>query len=131
MCEFFSLILDAKRQWKIVFKALRGKYCQPTILHPVKVSIKCKVEKKRKNRTREKTWSDKQRLFTPFHRKFSEDLFQQIEVAKQESGRHGRHGNQEIVDPNQKGNNVCLTGSCGVDLLNDQFRSEQEDRGPQ
>lgn len=112
MCEFFSLILDAKRQWKIVFKALRGKYCQPTILHPVKVSIKCKVEKKKKKkRTREKTWSDKQRLFTPFHRKFSEDLFQQIEVAKQESGRHGRHGNQEIVDPNQKRNNICLTAA--------------------
>lgn len=89
------------------------------------------MKRKKKNRNREKTWSDKQRLFTPFHRKFSEDLFQQIEVAKQESGSHGRHGNQDIVDPNQKGNNVCLTGSCGVDLLNDQFRSEQEDRGPQ
>lgn len=44
--ECSSLILDAKQQWKIVFKALSRKCCQPIIFQPAKVSIKCDVKKK-------------------------------------------------------------------------------------
>ena len=43
-----------------------GKCCQPVILYPAKVLIKCEI-KKQNRQPRGKTWSDKQRLSThPF-----------------------------------------------------------------
>ena len=101
ICEFSSLIPGGERQWKIVCNALRGKYCQPIILYPAKVLIRCEIKKRKQTNKGENMVRQAEAFHTPFHRKFSEDIFPQTKVIKQELG---RREDQDVADPNQEGN---------------------------